>query len=312
MAGVALLSLLLAYASWRWVETPMRQRGRLQRRQVFVLAAAGSAAFLALGAAGHLARGFPGRLPAAAQVSELDMPRVDNGWCFYSVDSLPQLAVGAAGQGCWRGAATRTRRALLFGDSFAAQYEPLWHRAGQEGGLAVHMVSTNWCHPAFGDAFTGPRSSPAYAQCLDNRRLLQARAGDYELVILGAAWGNLLRRGQLDGALQALRELAARVPLVVVMPSPRQYDGDVTAAFQRSRMHGEAFDIADFPAAGDALSVAAHARLQAEAARHANVVFVPREDLFGAGARLPDLAADGIPFSLEGWHISIHGARRHR
>jgi len=309
LAAVALASLGLAWASWRWVERPFRRPGALDRRQVFGFAAVGSAAFLAAGLAGHLAQGFPGRLPAAAQLAELELPRADKGWCFHSVDGIASLPVGEAGHRCWLGAPGAPVRVLLFGDSFATQYEPLWDRVGRADGLAVHVVTTNWCHPALDEDFAGPRSSRAFAQCLANRRLLQATAGRYELVVLGGAWGNLLRQGRLDGALRALAELAARSRQVVVMPAPRQYDADVTSAFLRARLHGQTLDVAAFPATADAASREAHERLRAVAQRLPNVLFVPREHLFAGAAGPSDVDAEGVPYSLEGWHVSIRGAR---
>lgn len=309
LAVVALASLALAYASWRWVERPFRRPGRFDRREVFMLAAAGSVAFLAAGLAGHRAQGFPGRLPTEARIAELELPRVDNGWCFYSVDSIASLPVGEAGQHCWRGAPGGRRRVLLFGDSFAAQYEPLWDRVGRADGLAVHVVTTNWCHPALDDGFAGPRSSRAFDQCLANRRLLQTSAGRYDLVVLGGAWGNLQRQGRLDDVLRALATLSAQARRVVVMPAPRQYDADVTSAFLRARLHGEALDVAAFPAGADAASREANARLRDAAQRLPNVLFVPREQLFGTAAGPSEVDADGVPFSLEGWHVSIRGAR---
>ncbi|MEY4766885.1 MAG: hypothetical protein RI907_3558 [Pseudomonadota bacterium] len=54
MGGMALLSLALAYVTWRWVETPFRSRSWLSRRQVFGLSAGFSALFIAVGLGGHL------------------------------------------------------------------------------------------------------------------------------------------------------------------------------------------------------------------------------------------------------------------
>lgn len=53
MFGLAMLSLVLAYATWRWIETPMRSRQRIGRRQVFVLSGAFTVGFIGIGLAGH-------------------------------------------------------------------------------------------------------------------------------------------------------------------------------------------------------------------------------------------------------------------
>jgi peptidoglycan/LPS O-acetylase OafA/YrhL len=53
MLAMALLSLVLAYATWRWIETPMRSRQLMNRQQVFALSGAFTTGFIAIGMAGH-------------------------------------------------------------------------------------------------------------------------------------------------------------------------------------------------------------------------------------------------------------------
>lgn len=60
--AVALMSLPIAWASWRYVERPFRDRSRVSRRTIFVGAVAASTVIFAVGAAGQLKQGFPGRL----------------------------------------------------------------------------------------------------------------------------------------------------------------------------------------------------------------------------------------------------------
>ena len=48
------LSLVLAYLSWRWVETPFRRRNRFNRRQIYVFSAIGCVLFSAVGASFYL------------------------------------------------------------------------------------------------------------------------------------------------------------------------------------------------------------------------------------------------------------------
>jgi peptidoglycan/LPS O-acetylase OafA/YrhL len=62
-ASLALASLALAALSWKYVEKPFRDRRKVGRSQVFGVAAAGSALFLAVGLAGHQTDGFSFRLP---------------------------------------------------------------------------------------------------------------------------------------------------------------------------------------------------------------------------------------------------------
>jgi peptidoglycan/LPS O-acetylase OafA/YrhL len=61
MALLAVATFILATLSWRFVEKPFRQRGRMSRRTIFLFAGIGSAAFIGIGAAGHFSQGFAGR-----------------------------------------------------------------------------------------------------------------------------------------------------------------------------------------------------------------------------------------------------------
>ena len=57
--GLSCITILLGYISWRYVETPFRQRERVTRRQVFAFSATGLIFFSIIGVVGHVKNGFP-------------------------------------------------------------------------------------------------------------------------------------------------------------------------------------------------------------------------------------------------------------
>jgi peptidoglycan/LPS O-acetylase OafA/YrhL len=117
MAGVIGLTWLLAYASWKWIESPFRSRDFLGPRSIAMFTVLFGVSFTVLGLAGHLTKGFPSRLPEYARLSpDIDMPRADNGWCFYSIDSISSLKEGRDGLNCWLGDKLSSKKAILFGD----------------------------------------------------------------------------------------------------------------------------------------------------------------------------------------------------
>ncbi len=61
LAGLILLSLGLAWLTWRWIERPFRDRSLIPRKRLVVYASAASLWFAALGAFGVLGQGFAGR-----------------------------------------------------------------------------------------------------------------------------------------------------------------------------------------------------------------------------------------------------------
>jgi peptidoglycan/LPS O-acetylase OafA/YrhL len=56
MLGLSLLTLGLAYLSWRFIENPFRSRGVIGRQGIFALSAAGMLAFIGMGIVGHVGR----------------------------------------------------------------------------------------------------------------------------------------------------------------------------------------------------------------------------------------------------------------
>jgi len=77
MAGLAVLALLLAWGTWRFVERPFRDQALVSRRRIFTGALVGSLALIGAGAFFDLTGGLPGRIApehrawAAATSSEL-------------------------------------------------------------------------------------------------------------------------------------------------------------------------------------------------------------------------------------------------
>lgn len=68
--ALSLLAIVLGYLSWRFVETPFRQKQKITRRPVFVFSAAGLLFFSVIGAIGHAHNGFPKDAPLAAITTE--------------------------------------------------------------------------------------------------------------------------------------------------------------------------------------------------------------------------------------------------
>lgn len=60
------LTALLSYLSWRFVEMPFRQAGRVSTRRIVQLSVVATVAFLSVGAVGHLRNGFPGRFDGSS------------------------------------------------------------------------------------------------------------------------------------------------------------------------------------------------------------------------------------------------------
>ena len=108
MMLLAVASLILAYLSWRYVEYPFRKRtfpSLPSQRAIFSTASVISAAFIILGLYGHFEDGLKNRLNPLPGYTDIksDFAKIDNGWCFYSIDTLRYLKGGDDALNCYVG-----------------------------------------------------------------------------------------------------------------------------------------------------------------------------------------------------------------
>ncbi|MBV1929247.1 MAG: acyltransferase [Gammaproteobacteria bacterium] len=62
--ALSVLSLVLAFVSWKYIEAPFRNRGNFSRNQIFSFTLIGSLFFIAFGMAGHYSEGYEFRVDA--------------------------------------------------------------------------------------------------------------------------------------------------------------------------------------------------------------------------------------------------------
>ena len=62
LGALAVLAFALGYLTWRFIETPFRNKQRFTRRQIFIYSAIGSAFFIIIGVVSNINKGFSQRL----------------------------------------------------------------------------------------------------------------------------------------------------------------------------------------------------------------------------------------------------------
>jgi peptidoglycan/LPS O-acetylase OafA/YrhL len=306
---LAVAAFVLAYFSWKYVETPFRNKKIFGRKQVFIYGALVSIFFISYGLAGIFNKGYPNRMPKALNITDIDLPSIDNGWCFYSIDTISSLNYGPKGLECWLGDKSSNKKGVLFGDSLAGQYEPLWHQAGFDANVRINSITTNWCYPSANNDFTGPLSSRALQQCIFNRKYVLDNISKYDFAILGGSWGDVLLQNKIDDVLEFIDFVASKTKLVIIMAAPKQFDSNVMAIYKRSLLYNNSFDITKITARNDDKGILANKILADASKAYCNVLYVDRSSLFNVDGVPSDLTKDGIPFSLDGTHISIYGSK---
>jgi peptidoglycan/LPS O-acetylase OafA/YrhL len=144
MLALSALSILLAFGSWRFVETPFRAKSHLflTQLQVFKFSVAGLLFFSLVGAVGIFSNGFDYRL-TADQKEILDyekFPRQEayrEGVCLL----LPEQDFQKFNENC-----IKSTNSLVWGDSHAAALASGW----LENGEVISQLTASACPPVLG------------------------------------------------------------------------------------------------------------------------------------------------------------------
>ena len=313
MAGLALLTLPLAWLTWRYVETPCRtdpMHSGITRLRLAHVSGITACVLIAFGVAGFVTSGFPNRFHASSLASSksFDLAKRDNGYCFYSVDTMSTLTVGDEGLECKLGSPNVSDpTVLLFGDSFAGHWEPFWDKAGKELGLQVNAVTTNWCFPALGVNFTTNKKehSRAFDQCVINRLYVKNNAKKYDFIVLSGMWSSVRGFGYTDDVFNLIKflhdETMARI---IIMPSPPMLLVGSVNKFIYSDKKNLILD-----SRSENLAEEFHRKIFDLEPIFYRVKFVNRSillgDYFNSYGALTD---ESLPYSLDGAHISIYGS----
>lgn len=305
---LCLLALGLAWLSWRFVEQPLRRRGRLGSRAT-ILAGLG-ASLLAM--ASVLALMTVDRVPAEAR-RMADLARGDHprymADCHF--DSQHQFT-GLKPASC-RSIPGVEPTVALWGDSHAMAWQPfVWLLAERSGESAVGMTM-NGCRPTGPPASTDPGLEQSSCAAMNASAMSWLRASHVDTLVIGVRWPLVTATGpdlpaalqerydEIDGALAQLRH----VPRVILIgplpllkrPAPTCLSLGWEAECAVTRQHH------------DEVSTGAWRVLDALAQAHPNVDLIDPTDFF-CGASLCPVARDGSALYWDSNHASATASRQ--
>ncbi|NML16214.1 acyltransferase family protein [Azohydromonas caseinilytica] len=147
---LSVFAVLLAYLSWRYVESPFRNGWRFDRKQIFSYGTAGSVALIALGLAGHVKNGFMEMKATRDQLVVLKSitPSPRRADCHTAGESFIKAKDACeyhAGKLSW----------AAFGDSHAVELAYAMADELAAYGLSLKHFSFSNCVPTFGRTVGG-------------------------------------------------------------------------------------------------------------------------------------------------------------
>lgn len=185
MLGLAALSLVLAYLSWRYVEQIFRDRTSISRPQIFRFSALASVLFIGVGVAGFLNNGFSNRFNVDPDVLT----------AFNDPDIRNSCDAGYDGSGfgidfCFFGAPHNQTApdVAVFGDSHSEALLPAFDMAGKQLGKSIVHLGVGGCPPLLGVDVAVGNYAPGACQSLAQREYDYVKSNGIKKVILVSRW----------------------------------------------------------------------------------------------------------------------------
>jgi peptidoglycan/LPS O-acetylase OafA/YrhL len=178
---------LLAAASWRFIEQPIRKRALLHTpRALLASAVAGSGAILLAGTVLWSSEGFPQRFAPELRALLPEWPAQTPEFVRCMGRSAEQIRSGQVCSYGWRDASAP--KVLVWGDSHTMVLMPAYQALAQSYGVRLYFVAKFFCPPLL-----APESAPAGAAAsvcsAFNAAVVEAITRlDPQIVILGGRW----------------------------------------------------------------------------------------------------------------------------
>lgn len=187
------LSFLLAYLTWKFVETPIRQSRNIQFKKAFVqIYALPAAAFLSIGIYSYLTEGAPARFSGDMRelISSYSYERDLTRSCSIRDEDYQKVSADYLSSHCAFGDVKQPKaQVLLIGDSHAGHFRPFVEELAEDAKLkAVFHVQGN-CRP-ISLAETGKEIASEPPTCKQRNADLLELAGNFKYVILAGFWSD--------------------------------------------------------------------------------------------------------------------------
>ena len=179
---LCLISMALAWFSWKFIEAPFRNKKIFTRKKVFLFSMVCVVIFTSLGLLLHFKNGYGDRVKFTEElVNSFERPALEN--CFDT-----PFNHSAEQWGCTLGRGDGEINFILFGDSHSLSLKTLIDEKAKEKGIKVFYTGSSGCLPFIS---IHPQRNDQYRNnCnLLNKRVFElAKNSDLDGIILSARW----------------------------------------------------------------------------------------------------------------------------
>lgn len=185
MAALSAASLILAWATWYWVEQAFRRRSSpllVTRRSIFTMSAAIGAVFVAVGISGYIGKGFEWRFSSEIlRFAKAENDRAQSQCHFGPGQALPTHPV----KHCQHIGSVGKPSVMLLGDSHAlAVSKELGAKLADEG-IAFYDISYSGCVPLRGLRISDETGANECAEFNDGAIDYALKSGISTVVLIG-------------------------------------------------------------------------------------------------------------------------------
>jgi peptidoglycan/LPS O-acetylase OafA/YrhL len=226
LSMLAVAAFVLAYFSWKYVETPFRNKQRFSRKKIFVYGAVLSALLVFLGVIGLLNKGYVFRAPLFQQLENIK--KVNDSPCHTTLRRTAEQI--AHGDICTLGTASVPNFAVI-GDSHAgALFEGIKQYQAQVP-FAFYAFSGGFCAPLLDYKLSLYQSKDCVETTLQAFKQI-IKSPDIKYVVLAAQWANYTKGYREEtGGVKNIAGLASDSSATSKMPS------DNKAIFERTLLN---------------------------------------------------------------------------
>lgn len=171
-------SLMLAYFSWKFVETPFRNKTLYPRKAIFATSLFMAVFFLAIGLIGHIGKGLPSR--SAYAVNKIQNPE----------SGAIELCGEETKSPCLLGNKATKPSVAIFGDSHSLVLRRELSRSLEKLNLSALSFEGDWCAPLLDVGTSNKSKNPKCRNFIQNNFAEMLGDNAIENVILIAEWSN--------------------------------------------------------------------------------------------------------------------------